>query len=172
MAASSYLVAEGYKIIVSAQSSLARSSSIEVNILGDSINGSGNDFQEDPEEEAEQSSSLPATAEDPTNGSPENDEASTLPWRSWLFSLVVIIIVSVIAYQVGATSGLVRWGIRWSLASFITGLFFYNYIVLDLPGVSLIYPNGVSRLGLVLGVLVGSLLAWLFAFLYQIFFDS
>ncbi|HDD61030.1 MAG TPA: hypothetical protein ENF22_00695 [Chloroflexi bacterium] len=172
MASSSYLVAEGYKIIVSAQSSLARSSSIEVNILGDSINGSGDDFQGDPEEEAEQSSGLPAVAEDPTNGISENDEVSALLWRSWLFSLFVIIFVSVIAYKVGATIGLVRWGIRWSLASFITGLFIYNYIVLDLPGVALIYPNGVSRLGLGLGVLVGSLLAWLFAFLYQKFFDS
>jgi len=51
-------------------------------------------------------------------------------------------------------------------------LFIYNYIVLDLPGVVLIYPNGVSRLGLGLGVLFGSLLSWLVAFLYQKFFDS
>ena len=172
MASSSYLVVEGFNIIVSAQSSLARSSSIEINILRDSINGSSNDIQGSVDEEADQPSDSPAGTEDPPNDTSENNASSVLHWRNWLFSLVVIIFVSVIAYQVGATSGLVRWGIRWSLASLITGLFIYNYIVLDLPGVALIYQNGVTRLGLGLGVLIGSLLAWFFAFLYQKFFDS
>ena len=171
-ASSSYLVAEGFNIIVSAQSSLARSSSIEINILGDSINGSNSDFQGSADEEVEQPTSAPTATDDPTNGSSENNSTLVPPWRIWLFSLVVIIFVSVIAYQVGATSGLVRWGIRWSLASFIAGMLIYNYFVLDLPGVAFLYPNGVSRLGLGLSVLSGSLLGWLLAFLYQKFFDA
>ena len=85
---------------------------------------------------------------------------------------LIIIFVSVIAYQLGASYGTVRWGIRWSLASLISGLFIYNYLVLDLPGVSLIFPDGLSRIELGLSVLVGSLLAWLLAFLYRYFFDA
>jgi hypothetical protein len=67
---------------------------------------------------------------------------------------------------------LVRWGIRWSLSSLITGLFIYSYITLELPGVVSLFPNGVSRISLGLCVFLGSSLAWFFAFLYQKLFDS
>lgn len=172
VASSSYLVVEGFNIIVSAQSSLTLSSPIEINILGDSLNDSGDDLQGGVEEEADQPSGTAPASEDPINGSAESNDTPVLPWRNWLFSLIVIIVVSVIAYQLGATNGLVRWGIRWSLASFISGLIVYNYITLDLPGAAFIFPNGVSRLGLGLSVLFGSLLGWLLSFLYQNFFDS
>lgn len=168
----SYLVEEGYNIIVSAQSSLARSNSIEINILGDSITVAGDDNQGGNGEETQQPSDTQSAAEDPTNGSTANIETQILPWRNWGFSLIIIVFVSMIAYQVGATSGLVRWGIRWSLSSLIAGLFIYNYISLEFPGVASVFPNGVSRLGLGLCVLFGSLLAWLLAFLYQKIFDS
>ncbi len=171
-ASASYLVVEGYNIVVSAQSSLARSSSVEINILGDSINGAADNIQVTAEEETAQPAENPSSTGEPADNPSETEEPQTPSWRNWGFSLIVIVFISVIAYQVGSSSGLVRWGIRWSLSSLIAGLFIYNYITLELPGVVSLFPNGVSRISLGLCVLLGSSLAWLFAFLYQKFFDS
>ncbi len=171
-ASASYLVVEGYNIVVSAQSSLARSSSVEINILGDAINGAADNIQGTAEEETAQPAENPSSTGEPADNPSETEEPQTPSWRNWGFSLIVIVFISVIAYQVGASSGLVRWGIRWSLSSLIAGLFIYNYITLELPGVVSLFPNGVSRISLGLCVLLGSSLAWLFAFLYQKFFDS
>jgi len=171
-ASTSYLVVEGYNIVASAQSSLARSSSVDINILGDSINGGTDNIQGTAVEETTQPSENPSPTDEPDDNPSETEETQTPPWRNWGFSLIVIVFVSVIAYQVGATRGLVRWGIRWSLSSFITGLLIYNYITLELPGVASLFPHGVSRISLGLCVLLGSSLAWFFVYLYQKFFDS
>lgn len=171
-ASATYLVNEGFNIIVSAQCSQARSIPIEVNILGDQGNGTGDNSEDESLEETEQPFDTPSATEDLTNNSSESSESPETPWRNWFFSLVVAVFVSVIAYQVGATIGLVRWGIRWSLSSLIAGLFIYNYVVLDFPGVSSVFPHGVSRLALGFAVLLGSLFAWFVAFLYQKLFDS
>jgi len=168
----SYLVVEGSNIVISAQSSLARSSSVEINILGDSINGGAENNQDAVEEETAEPAENPSSVDETTDSPLETEEPQTVSWRNWGFSLIVIIFISVIAYQVGATSGLVRWGIRWSLSSLITGLFTYSYITLELPGVGSLFPNGISRISLGLCVLLGSSLAWFFALLYQKFFDS
>jgi hypothetical protein len=72
----------------------------------------------------------------------------------------------------GATAGLVRWGIRWGLAAVITGLTVYNYLLLHLPGVDLLFPQGLSLSGVGLSVLFGSLFGWLAAFLFHRFFRS
>ena len=171
-ASTSYLVVEGYNIVVSAQSSLARSSSVEINILGDSINGSADVNQDAVQEETAQPPEDTPSVDETTDIPLETEEPQTVSWRNWGFSLIVIVFISVIAYQVGAAIGLVRWGIRWSLSSLITGLLIYNYIVLELPGVVYLFPNGVNRINLGLCVLLGSSLAWFFTFLYQKFFDS
>jgi len=171
-ASTNYLVEEGNNIVVSAQSSLARSISIEINILGESINGAADEIEDNGGIGTLQPSSSPSAAEYPANDLPVTNETQDLPWMNWGFSLFVIVFVSGIAYQVGATSGLVRWGIRWSLTSLVAGLFIYNYITLELPGVNAVFPTGISRIGLGLSVLVVSLLAWFLAFLYQKVFDS
>lgn len=171
-ASASYLVSDANNIIVSAQSSGARSESIEINILGDSLNGPGEDLANTSEEVTEQPADTPSATEGLTSILPENNDDPESAWRDWLFALIAIVFVAVIAYQVGATMGLVRWGIRWGLTSLIAGLFIYNYIILDLPGVALIFPNQVTRLGLGLAVLFTSLIAWILAFLYQKIADS
>lgn len=171
-ASTSYLVVEGNNIIISAQSAEARSSSVEVNVLGDSINGVNNDLPDDSTEEVDQPSETLSPSSDLPFDASETLNAQSSSWRDWAFSLVVIAFVSVIAYQVGASSGLVRWGIRWSLSSLIAGFFIYNYITLGLPGIDMVFPNGVSRVGLGLCVLIGSSLAWLIAFLYQKILDA
>jgi len=171
-ASSSYLVVEGYNISLSAQSSLARSSSVEINILGDSVNGATDNIQITAVEETAQPSENPFSTDEPTDIPSETEELQASPWRNWGFSLIIIVFISVIAYQVGATSGLVRWGIRWSLSSLIVGFLIYNYVTLELPGVRFFFPDDASRISLGLCVLLGSSLGWLIAFIYQKFFDS
>ncbi len=171
-ATTSYIVVEEANIIVSAQSSLAKSSSVEINILGNSMTGTNNDSQGTALDETAQPSDNLSSEDSPTGSPSENADPQITSWRNWGFSLIIIVFVSVIAYQVGTTSGLVRWGIRWSLSSLVAGLFVYNYITLDLPGVSSIFSNGVTIFGLGLSVLLGSSIAWFLAVLYQKLFDS
>jgi beta-N-acetylhexosaminidase len=168
-ASTSYLVEDGYNLTVSAVSSQAQSNSIEINILGDPSNNDSDDG-EDSEQNQPLDSLFPGL--DPGDPNTGNQEIREAPWRDWGFSFILIVIVSLIAYQTGATAGLVRWGMRWSLSSFIIGLIVYNYVILALPGVSALFPNGPTRLGLGLLVCTGSLLGWLIAYLYQRIFNA
>jgi len=170
-ASTTFLVEEGFNIAVSAESSLARSSVVEINILGAPITET-EETQENGEEATDVTpDSSPAPA-DETSSNPDDAPNQVRPWSDWGFSIILILLVSVVAYQVGASSGLVRWGIRWSLSSLIAGLITYNYIILRLPGVEWIFPNGVTRFGLGLFILVGSLFAWLIVYLYQKYLRS
>ncbi len=167
----SYLVQNGNNIIIQAESSLARSQSIEINILGDNADITTGETTDDEFQDSTQTpvDLLPGTDEPSLPDTP-GDNASS--WRFWLTSLIIIVTISLIAYQAGAMYGIVRWGIKWGFSSFITGLFVYNYLMLDLPGVTWLMPNNTSTLGMGLAVLVGSLAGWLFAYLYQRFFSS
>ena len=68
--------------------------------------------------------------------------------------------------------GIVRWGIKWGFSAFISGLLVYNYLILDLPGASLLMPTTASTLGMGLSVFIGSLIGWFLTYLYQRFFSS
>ena len=171
-ASTSFLVVESFNIIVSAESSLARSATIEINILGNSINDSGENTSVSNTEEPDQIVDVPENTEQTESRPAENEEFTTGTWGDWGLSLFLILLVSVIAYQTGASSGLVRWGIRWSLSGLIAGLGIYNYILLELPGVAAVFPNGVSRFALAVSVLFASLIGWLLAYLYQRIFNS
>ena len=167
-ASTSYLVQSVNHIIIHAESSLAKSQSIEINILGDN-NGNATAVTTDDEiQDSTQTPTelLPVTDEPTQPDPPANDSSS---WRLWTISLIIIVTISLIAYQAGATLGIVRWGIKWGFSAFISGLFVYNYLILDLPGASLIISNNTSTLSIGLSVLVGSLAGWLFAYLYQRF---
>jgi len=169
-ASTSYLIQSGNNIIIHAESSLAKSQSIEINILGDNTdNGIGvssdvttDDVIQTPTQTSAEL--LPVTDEPSQPDTPVNNTAF---WRLWIISLVIIVSISLIAYQAGAMLGVVRWGIKWGFSSFISGLLVYNYFMLDLPGVTRLMPNGTSALGIGLSVLVGSLTGWLLAYLYQ-----
>lgn len=77
----------------------------------------------------------------------------------WLLSLVVIVFLSLFAYQGGALSGQVRWGVRWGLTALIGGLLANAYISFNLPGAALLIRE-YHIWGIVLGVAGGSLLGW------------
>ena len=77
----------------------------------------------------------------------------------WLLSLVVIVFMSLFAYQGGALAGQVRWGVRWGLTALLGGLFANAYISFNLPGAaSLIREYHIW--GIVLGVAGGCLIGW------------
>ena len=146
-ASTNYLVQSVNHIIIHAESSLAKSQSIEINILGDN---NGNATAVTTDDEIQYSTQtptelLPVTDEPTQPDPPANDPSS---WRLWTISLLIIVTISLIAYQAGATLGIVRWGIKWGFSAFISGLFVYNYLILDLPGVSLIISNNTSTLSI------------------------
>ena len=166
----SYLVQNGNNIIVHAESSLAKSQSIEINILGDATdNTTAGATDGATDDEFQDSTQTPVDVMPGTDepSQPLTSEENSSSWRLWIISLIIIVTISLIAYQAGAMYGIVRWGIKWSFSSFISGLFVYNYLMLDLPGVSLLISNTNSTLSMGLAVLVGSLSGWLLAYLYQ-----
>ncbi|HKJ27378.1 MAG TPA: glycoside hydrolase family 3 N-terminal domain-containing protein, partial [Anaerolineales bacterium] len=77
----------------------------------------------------------------------------------WLLSLVVIIFVSLFAYQGGALAGQVRWGVRSGLTALIGGLLANAYISFNLPGAAALVQD-YHIWGIVLSVAGGSLLGW------------
>lgn len=77
----------------------------------------------------------------------------------WLLALLVIIFISLFAYQSGALAGQVRWGVRWGLTALIGGLVVNAYISFNLPGAETLVGN-YNIWGIVLSVAGGSLIGW------------
>ena len=172
-ATTNYLIETGNNFTIMAESSLAKSNEIEISVLGDSsvISSSGTAASESNGTGQPSPGSETASSENLDPSSPESIEPVS-SWDLWLISLIIVTTVSLTAYQVGALSGLVRWGLRWGFSALISGLLVYNYIMLELPGVSLIFKENVTNLSLGLAVLAGSLLGWLFSFIYQRVFSQ
>jgi len=166
-ASTSYLVQDANNISIHAESSLARSEILEIGILGDT---EGPSTETTPTTPLQPTQALPNATEIssiPDNGSaPDIDEPEN-SWRIWGYAMLVMSVVIVGVYRVGAIAGRVRHGIIWAVYSSIGGLIAYNYSILGLPGASQIFPNGLSSLSISLAVLIGSLAGWLFAFLGQ-----
>ena len=171
-AQTSFFIDSNEDLSIHAVSSLARSQSIAISVLGD------NEIA--PTENAPPTPTIEVV---PPTPSPTNEAASpgqqtnrfvdrSSIWRDWVISAIIILGFSVIAYQVGSTSGIVLWGIRWFLSCLISGLAAYNYLLLNLPGVSLVFPEGITRIGLFSIVGGFSLFGWLCAYLYQMLFDA
>jgi beta-N-acetylhexosaminidase len=84
----------------------------------------------------------------------------------WLLNLLVIIFISLFAYQVGAMAGHVRWGIRWGMAALIGGLLVNTYLSFDLPGATDLISN-FQIWGIVISTAIGTLFGWLVGFLWR-----
>ncbi|MBN2044084.1 MAG: hypothetical protein JW757_03610 [Anaerolineales bacterium] len=112
--------------------------------------------------------SEPATPE-PTIPAPTPEPAEDLvvetPPREvtnlvdWLLAIVVVVFLSLFAYQFGAISGQVRWGVRWGLTSLIGGLLVNAYLSFNLPGAAMLVRE-YQIWGIVLSVAGGCLLGW------------
>lgn len=171
-ASTSFFIENRADISIYAESSRARSRTITISVLGDS---STLPSDNSPDDEVRQSPTAPEISNpaQPTQEiTPVAENDSHNLWGEWWLSIILVLVIGFIAYRVGATAGLVRWGIRWSLASTITGLAVYNYILLSLPGVALVFPQGPTLIGIAFSVLCGSLLGWLAAFMFQRIFRS
>jgi len=167
-ASTSYLVQDGNNLIIHAESSLARSNSIEINILGDSTADAVEDSGDNGEQESSPTpAEFPLVTEEPTQ--PDLTETKPTYWAIWFFSLIIITSISLVAYQVGAIYGVVRWGIKWGFSAFISGFIVYSYILLDLPGTSLMIGQSFSNVKISFSVLAASLIGWLIAYLTQRF---
>jgi len=170
-AAISYLIQTGHNITIHAESSLAKSHSVEINVLGNNTENATIPTTATVILEPTQTpTELPLLTDEPSQ--PDTPLIDTPSWHLWMISLVIIVTISLIAYQAGAMLGIVRWGIKWGFSSFISGLFVYNYLMLDLPGASLLMPTNTSSLSIGLSVFIGSLFGWLLAYLYQRFYSS
>jgi len=170
-ASSSYLVQDGNNLIIHAESSLARSETVEINILGDSTadtadtaEGATGDGVQDSSQTPDE---LPPGTDEPNQ--PIQIESEPSYWPIWFLSLIIITSISLVAYQIGAIYGVVRWGLKWGFSAFISGLIVYNYILLNLPGTSLLIGQNFSNVRMGLSVLIASLIGWLIAYLTQLF---
>ena len=166
-----YLVQDGNNLIIHAESSLARSETVEINILGDSTADAAEGATDDGEQSSSQTpTELPPGTDEPNQ--PDPIEFNTSYWPIWFLSLIIITSVSLVAYQIGAMYGFVRWGIKWGFSAFISGLIIYSYILLDLPGSSLLMGQSFSNVRMSLSVLAASLIGWFIAYLTQRFSSS
>ena len=84
----------------------------------------------------------------------------------WVLAMVVIIFVSLFAYQSGAMAGQVRWGVRWALTSLIGGLLVNAYISFNLPGAAVLVRE-YHIWGIVLGVAGGCLAGWAIGLIWR-----
>lgn len=170
-AKTSFFVDSSENLTIHAISSLARSQTVTISILGDSDGNPTRDISPSPSSGTPNVSPSAANEDNQSNDKPYFLVNSPTTWLEWLYSMIIILILAVIAYQAGSNAGIVLWGIRWFLSCLISGIAAYNYLVLQLPGVNLLFPEGVTRIGLFLVVAVAALLGWLFAYLFQKYFE-
>ncbi|MBW8009706.1 MAG: hypothetical protein FVQ83_00505 [Chloroflexi bacterium] len=89
----------------------------------------------------------------------------------WSLAILVSVFVGSFAYQAGAASGHVRWGIRWGLTTFIGGLLINLYLAFGLPGsVWLLQAAGVW--GVVISTLLGAGIGWVTGWGWQLSISS
>lgn len=85
----------------------------------------------------------------------------------WLLLILVNLFISLFAYQLGATTGRVRWGLRWALTAMIGGLLVICYLSFGVEG-SVEFIIGYQLWGVVIITMVGALLGWSFGWLWYL----
>ncbi|MBN2499874.1 MAG: hypothetical protein JXB38_03845 [Anaerolineales bacterium] len=84
----------------------------------------------------------------------------------WILLLLITAFISLFAYQAGALSGQVRWGIRWGLLALIGGLATNVYMALSLPGTRDLLLNS-GLWGIVLLTVGGTIVGWAAGWAWQ-----
>jgi beta-N-acetylhexosaminidase len=77
----------------------------------------------------------------------------------WVLLILVSVFVSLFAYQIGATTGKVRWGIRWALSAFICGMLSVTYFSFGLVGSSK-FMTEYHIWGIVIATAISALAGW------------
>jgi beta-N-acetylhexosaminidase len=92
-------------------------------------------------------------------------ETGLLDWS--LASLTTLVIGWGVS-RIGALMGQVRWGIRWGLSAFISGLLAYTYIILGLPGSD--FVTDIAGLwGILAFTVIGTIFGWGLAVIIRTF---
>lgn len=166
-AQSSFFVETDQDITIHAVSSSARSHSITIGVFRDTETSPTVEIPPSPTAELLlPTATNPDQLADPTDSAAVSDTKSSL-WFEWILSITVILAIAIIAYQIGSSTGIVLWGIRWFFSCLIGGLAAYNYLLLGLPGVNWIFPEGLTLFGLILTVGAAALIGWFGAYLWQ-----
>jgi hypothetical protein len=84
----------------------------------------------------------------------------------WILLILITAFISLFAYQAGALSGQVRWGIRWALLALIGGLVTNVYLALGLPGTRNLLLNS-GLWGIVLFTVGGTVVGWVAGWAWQ-----
>ena len=123
------------------------------------INGGGEDGNEESTQETPLEP-IPSPVSLPGGTGLENQEPRTqTALGDWALSIFTSLFVGLFAYQTGATSGKVPWGVRWGLMSLIGGITVNVYLAFDFPGTEwLIMTVGIW--GVVASSLAGAVLGW------------
>ena len=167
----SFFIETSDVLSIHAVSSSARSQTLSISVRGDTDLSPTSEAPATPTLEVlTPTPAFTNEGDDPEQQMTRFVDASTI-YLDWVISIIIILTISIIAYQAGSNYGLVVWGIRWFLSSLIAGLAAYIYLILDLPGRSLIFPGGLTRIGLFVIVGLISLTGWLLAYIYQRFLD-
>lgn len=95
----------------------------------------------------------------PTATPTEMPPPPTVEVRDWFLSLFIALIGAVVVSYLGIRMAIARWGLRWALCGLISGLLFYNYVALGLPGSeSLLRESGTP--GVVFLTIIGVIFGW------------
>ncbi|MBT3240494.1 MAG: hypothetical protein HON98_01245 [Chloroflexi bacterium] len=86
----------------------------------------------------------------------------------WLLLIMVNLFIALFAYQLGATTGRVRWGIRWALTAMIGGLLIITFLSFGMNG-SAEFIVEFKLWGVVILTVIGALLGWGFGWLWYLF---
>lgn len=103
----------------------------------------------------------PTSLPTPISGEPAPIQLPAQPGLlDWLAAVFVSGIIAAAAYQLGALSSQMRWGVRAAFLAVIGGLIFYSYLALGLPGSQALLETSVSR-GVILSTVAGAILGLL-----------
>jgi hypothetical protein len=94
-----------------------------------------------------------------------------MTFMHWLLSLAIALTIASANYGLANLTGRLKWGLRAGLISLISGLLFYSYLAIGLPGSEeIIRQSGLEGVAFVviIGTGIGSLLAWLMHYLQRL----
>lgn len=86
--------------------------------------------------------------------------------EDWLLVLLTTGFLSLVAYQSGANTGQVRWGMRWALTSLIGGMVVNIYLSFDLPGSEALLLE-YEVWGIVVLTAIGAATGWFAGWIWQ-----
>lgn len=133
----------------------ARSEVIQLEISGNGSESVDDSLTDTPGQEL----NSPAESESDIGslGNPQLRVQTT--FGDWALSIFMSLFVGLFAFQIGATSGKVPWGVRWGLMALIGGLIVNVYLSFSFPGTEWVIVN-LGIWGVVASAMIGAVIGW------------